>query len=226
MRIPLMLSVATLALAIPTLGLAQRAAAPPEPVKVDPAVAKARDGRAQGPGRLGISSRNLTTEVGQRLAATEAEARRGGAWAVIRLKKLGFQKRSYRNLQDAGLGTRRRDRRDRRTLSAEKLVIAALGPLGARPHPRASPRRSSISPTLADPCRRARRQPEGQDRVRLQPDGKRLRTAAATVLMAARASSARTSRPKKGRAWRPSSARSAATKAAGPTRAAPTGRRA
>ena len=88
MRIPLMLSVATLALAAPTLALAQRAAAP-APVKVDPAVAKARDAALKDQVAWDIVE-DLTTEVGQRLAATEAEAR-ARAWAVIRLKKLGFQ---------------------------------------------------------------------------------------------------------------------------------------
>jgi len=73
MRIPLMLSVATLALTFPSIGLAQRNAAP-EPAKVDPAVAKARDAALKDQVAWDIVE-DLTTEVGPRLAATEAEAR-------------------------------------------------------------------------------------------------------------------------------------------------------
>ncbi|HEX7695287.1 MAG TPA: peptidase M28 family protein, partial [Sphingomonas sp.] len=68
MRLPLMLSVAALALTLPALGLAQRAM--PEPVKVDPAVAKARDDARDNDKTAWAIVEDLTTEVGQRLAAT------------------------------------------------------------------------------------------------------------------------------------------------------------
>ena len=86
MRPALMLSVAALALAVPAI--AQRTL-PTSPVKVDPAVAKARDAALKDDVAWDIVE-GLTTEVGQRLAATEAEAR-ARAWAVVKLKALGFK---------------------------------------------------------------------------------------------------------------------------------------
>ncbi|PAX08453.1 M20/M25/M40 family metallo-hydrolase [Sphingomonas lenta] len=62
---------------------------PPTPIKVDPFVAKLRDAALQDDLAYEITE-GLTTEVGQRLAATEAEAR-GRTWAVAKLKALGFR---------------------------------------------------------------------------------------------------------------------------------------
>ena len=84
MRFALLLPLALLA----SPALAQRQA-PPAPVPVDPAVARLRDAALQDDVAYDIVE-GLTTEVGQRLAATEAEAR-ARSWAVVRLKALGFR---------------------------------------------------------------------------------------------------------------------------------------
>ena len=77
---------AALALAAPALAQRQ---APPTPAPVDPAVAKLRDAALKDDLAYDIVE-GLTTEVGQRLAGTEAEAR-ARTWAVARLKALGFR---------------------------------------------------------------------------------------------------------------------------------------
>ncbi len=59
----------------------------------------------------------LTTEVGQRQAGTEAEAR-GRAWAVRRLTELGFANVHVETVRHAGLGARRGAGRDRLALPA------------------------------------------------------------------------------------------------------------
>ena len=78
------LLLATFAVPVP----AQRAA-PPVPPTVDPAVAKLRNAALKDDLAWDIVE-GLTTEVGQRLAATEAEAR-ARTWAVAKLKALGFR---------------------------------------------------------------------------------------------------------------------------------------
>ena len=75
-------------LALATPALAQRAAPPPSP-RVEPRVAASRDAALKDEVAYDIVA-GLTTEVGPRLAATEAEARARG-WAVARLKALGFR---------------------------------------------------------------------------------------------------------------------------------------
>ena len=77
---------AALALASPLTAQRQF---PPAPAPVDPAVAKLRDAALNDTLAYDIVA-GLTTEVGQRLAATEAEAR-ARTWAVARLKALGFR---------------------------------------------------------------------------------------------------------------------------------------
>lgn len=118
---------ALLALAVPALG--QRAA-PPLPAPVDPAVAKLRDAALNDTLAYDIVE-GLTTEVGQRLAATEAEAR-GRRWAVAKLKALGF-----RNVR---VETFRMPVWERGEETAEvvapfpqKLKLVALGNSGATP---------------------------------------------------------------------------------------------
>ncbi|MBI0474930.1 peptidase M28 family protein [Sphingomonas sp. MA1305] len=86
-RAALVLALAA-ATALPAAALAQRAA-PPVPAKVDPRVAALRDAALKDDVAWDIVE-GLTTEVGQRLAATEAEARARN-WAVVRLKALGFK---------------------------------------------------------------------------------------------------------------------------------------
>ena len=61
----------------------------PAPVKVDPAVARLRDAALKDEIAYDIVE-GLTTEVGPRLAGTEAEAR-ARAWSVTKLKALGFR---------------------------------------------------------------------------------------------------------------------------------------
>ena len=59
------------------------------PVVADPRVAALRDDALQNDHYAWDIVEGLTTEVGQRLAATEAEAR-ARDWAVRRLKAMGF----------------------------------------------------------------------------------------------------------------------------------------
>ena len=63
--------------------------APPPPVAVPANVAALRDAAMDGDHYAWDFTEGLTTEVGQRLAGTEAEAR-GRAWAVARLSAMGF----------------------------------------------------------------------------------------------------------------------------------------
>ena len=64
-------------------------APPARPVTLSPEVARLRDAALEDDLAYNITE-GLTTEVGQRLAGTEAEAR-GRAWAVAKLKALGFK---------------------------------------------------------------------------------------------------------------------------------------
>ena len=61
----------------------------PPPVAVDPRVAALRDSALENDHYAWDIVEGLTTEVGQRLAGTEAEAR-ARDWAVRRLKAMGF----------------------------------------------------------------------------------------------------------------------------------------
>src|SRR5437764_15426123 len=61
----------------------------PQPVAADPKVALLRDNALANDHYAWDIVEGLTTEVGQRLAATEAEAR-ARDWAVRRLKAMGF----------------------------------------------------------------------------------------------------------------------------------------
>ncbi len=80
--------IAALLLAAATPALAQQAAAPLP--SVDPKIAALRDAALKDDVAYDIVE-GLTTEVGERLAGTEAEAR-ARDWAVKRLKALGFAK--------------------------------------------------------------------------------------------------------------------------------------
>ena len=107
---------AACAMPIATPALAQRTA-PAAPAPVDASVAALRDAALKDDLAYDIVE-GLTTEVGQRLAATEAEAR-ARDWAVAKLDLARLQERAYRDLSHAGLAARRRDRGDHRALSAE-----------------------------------------------------------------------------------------------------------
>lgn len=120
---------AVLALALPFPALAQRAA-PPVPAPVDPAVAALRDAALKDDVAYDIVE-GLTTEVGQRLAGTEAEAR-ARTWAVAKLKALGF-----RNVRSEPyrmpVWVRGEERAEIVSPFPQKLVLTALGNSGATP---------------------------------------------------------------------------------------------
>jgi hypothetical protein len=89
----------------------------------------------------------LTTEIGQRLAATEAEAR-ARAWAVKRLTALGFQNvhiETYR----MPLWVRGEEKAEVLGASAQKLTVAALGNSGST-GPKGVEAEIAYFPTLAD----------------------------------------------------------------------------
>ena len=73
----------------------------------------------------------LTTEVGQRLAGTEAEAR-ARAWSVAKLKKLGFANVRIDTFQ-MPVWIRGEEQAEIISPFPQKLVIAALGNSGATP---------------------------------------------------------------------------------------------
>ncbi|MFL6733977.1 MAG: M20/M25/M40 family metallo-hydrolase [Sphingomicrobium sp.] len=80
---------ATLLATCATITSAQPAPPAPPPVVADPRVAALRDHALNRDEYAWDIVEGLTTEVGQRLAATEAEAR-ARAWAVAKLKAMGF----------------------------------------------------------------------------------------------------------------------------------------
>lgn len=81
--------VAALLLAAAPASAQQSVATLPPPLLVDPKVAALRDDALANDRYAWDITEGLTTEVGQRLAATEAEAR-ARDWAVKRLRALGF----------------------------------------------------------------------------------------------------------------------------------------
>ncbi len=129
MRLPLMLSAAAIAVAAPAIVLAQRAM--PTAAKVDPAVEKARDDALANDKVAWNIVEGLTTEVGQRLAATEAEAR-ARAWAVKKLTALGF-KNVHIETYRMPVWVRGEEKAEIVGPYPQKLVVAALGRSGATP---------------------------------------------------------------------------------------------
>ena len=109
--------------------VAQRAL-PTAPVKVAPDVAKARDAALQDDVAYDVVE-GLTTEVGQRLAATEAEAR-ARAWAMVKLKALGF-KNVHVEPFTMPVWVRGEEKAEIVGPYPQKLVLAALGRSGATP---------------------------------------------------------------------------------------------
>ena len=152
------------ALAVPAI--AQRAL-PTAPVKVDPTVAKPRDAALKDDVAYDIVE-GLTTEVGPRLAGDRsggARARLGGGQA----QGARVQERPCRNLSRcrSGCAARRRPRSSgpiRRSCCSPRSADS-----GATP-PEGITAPVVYFPTLQRPARRARRQPDGQDRVRVEPD--------------------------------------------------------
>ena len=106
-----------LATAVPALGQQSTTSLPP-PVLTNPKVAVLRDNALENDHYAWGITEGLTTEVGQRLAATEAEAARPGLGRPPP-EGDGFRERPRRALHYAGLDPRRRERRDRFPVPAE-----------------------------------------------------------------------------------------------------------
>ena len=115
--------------ALSTPAIAQRLL-PTAPMPVDPAVAKARDAALRDDVAWDVLE-GLTTEVGQRLAATEAEAR-ARAWAVIKLKALGF-KNVHIETYTMPVWVRGVETAEIVGPYPQKLTLTALGRSGATP---------------------------------------------------------------------------------------------
>ncbi|WP_298090132.1 M20/M25/M40 family metallo-hydrolase [uncultured Sphingomonas sp.] len=106
--------------------LAQQVAPPP----VDPRVAALRDAALRDDTAWDIVE-GLTTEVGQRMAGTEAEAR-ARAWSVAKLKAMGFQNV---RIEPYRMPVWERGAETAEILAPfpQKLTLAALGNSGATP---------------------------------------------------------------------------------------------
>ena len=117
------------AIVVATPVLAQQTAHP-APAPVDPAIARLREA-ALGDTLAYDIVEGLTTEVGQRLAATDAEAR-ARTWAVARLKALGF--RNVR-VESFTMPVWLRGVETAEVVSPfpQKLTLTALGNSGATP---------------------------------------------------------------------------------------------
>jgi len=105
-------------------------APPPAPVSLPPEVARLRDAALKDDLAWDITE-GLTTEVGQRLAATEAEAR-GRAWAVAKLRSLGFRNVRVEEFR-MPVWTRGAETAEIVSPYPQKLVLTALGNSGATP---------------------------------------------------------------------------------------------
>jgi hypothetical protein len=118
-----------LALASSTALAAQRAA-PPLPAPVDAKVAALREAALKDDVAYDIVE-GLTTEVGQRLAATEAEAR-ARTWGVAKLKALGFKNVHVETYQ-MPVWLRGEERAEVLAPFPQTLKLVALGNSGATP---------------------------------------------------------------------------------------------
>ncbi|MCP4616048.1 MAG: peptidase M28 family protein, partial [Bradyrhizobium sp.] len=128
---------AVAALALPLPALAQGAAHDP---------AALRDAALKDDLAWDITE-GLTTEIGQRLAATEAEAR-ARAWAVKKLTALGFQNVRIETFR-MPLWVRGAETAEVVGPSAQKLTLAALGNSGST-GPKGVEADIAFFPTLAD----------------------------------------------------------------------------
>ncbi|HKC03105.1 MAG TPA: M20/M25/M40 family metallo-hydrolase [Sphingomicrobium sp.] len=116
-----------LASAAPGLGQQSISTLPP-PVVADPKVAALRDAALKDDYAWDIVE-GLTTEVGQRLAATEAEAR-ARDWAIKRLTAMGFSNVHVEPFE-MPVWTRGAEAAEIVSPFPQKLVIAALGYSGS-----------------------------------------------------------------------------------------------
>lgn len=103
---------------------------PASPVAVDPYVAKLRDAALTDDLAYEITE-GLTTEVGQRLAGTEAEAR-ARSWAVAKLKALGFRNVRVETFP-LPVWVRGQETAEIVSPFPQKLTLTALGNSGATP---------------------------------------------------------------------------------------------
>lgn len=117
-----------LASASPALSQQSTASLPP-PVLVDPKVAGLRDNALENDHYAWDLTEGLTTEVGQRLAATEAEAR-AREWAVKKLTAMGFANVRIEPFT-MPVWTRGAESAEIVSPFPQKLVIAALGYSGS-----------------------------------------------------------------------------------------------
>ncbi|WP_343525543.1 M20/M25/M40 family metallo-hydrolase [Sphingomonas sp.] len=122
-------ALAASALATPIFALAQRTP-PPLPAAVSPEVERLRDAALTDDVAWTIVE-GLTTEVGQRLAGTEAEAR-AREWAVARLTALGFKNVRVEPYQ-MPVWERGAESAEILAPFPQKLTLAALGNSGATP---------------------------------------------------------------------------------------------
>jgi hypothetical protein len=124
----LLLATLLLASAAPALSQQSVASLPP-PVVADPKVAALRDKALENDHYAWDIVEGLTTEVGQRLAATEAEAR-ARDWAVAKLKALGF---SNVHVEPFTMPVWTRGAESAEIVSPfpQKLAVAALGYSGS-----------------------------------------------------------------------------------------------
>jgi hypothetical protein len=103
---------------------------PAPPLPLDPKVEALRDAALSDTLAYEITE-GLTTEVGQRMAGTEAEAR-ARAWSVAKLKQLGFANVRVETF-DMPVWVRGEERAEIVAPFPQKLAIAALGNSGATP---------------------------------------------------------------------------------------------
>ena len=108
--------------------LVAQTAPPPAPVAVDRTVAELRDDALANDSYAWDITEALTTEVGQRLAGTEVEAR-ARSWAVARLRSLGF---SNVRVEEFPVTVSTRGSESAEILSPfpQRLVVSALGGSG------------------------------------------------------------------------------------------------
>ena len=125
----------SLALAFPSLALATPPAMPPGPPPAPPPVrelaAGLRDEALAHDNHAWDTLEGLTTEVGQRMAGTEAEAR-GRAWMAERLRALGFSNVRIETFR-MPVWVRGEERAEIVSPFPQRLALTALGNSGATP---------------------------------------------------------------------------------------------
>jgi len=119
-----LIAAALLASAVPALAQQSIATLPPA-VVTDPRIAALRDNALENDHYAWDIVEGLTTEVGQRLAATDAEAR-ARDWAVRRLKAMGFANVRAEPFE-MPVWTRGAESAEIVSPFPQRLVVAALG---------------------------------------------------------------------------------------------------